>query len=110
FVLRTALLASVDSDHDDAPVAQLLPDLFLQMRSLRIARPSPGGEEAEQDQLPPIGGQRLFLPGEAREAERGRRPSLQCQAARLRLQVRGDGSEGGSIGARRIVPAKPGDR
>ena len=55
------LFGDINADHGDALLAALLPILFLQMRSLRIARASPGGEEVQQDFLAVIGGERLLL-------------------------------------------------
>src|SRR5207253_6481831 len=52
---RIALLGRVDADHHDTPAAVLLPELGLEMRSLRITGPSPGGKEGQQDDLTPVG-------------------------------------------------------
>ena len=61
--------ADVDPNDLNALVAQLLPVLLLQMRSLRIARPSPGGEEVQQDELAAIGGDRLLLAGKVLQTD-----------------------------------------
>ncbi len=69
---RIARLSRIDADHHPTPAAPLLPDLALEMRSLRIARRSSGGEEVQQEDPAAIGTECLFPASEVREDHSGR--------------------------------------
>ena len=75
----------VDPDDHQPVRTQLLPVLFLEMRSLRIARSSRVAEEVQQDDPAPISVESLLSTVQPLQPEVGRPAALQSLHQRLHV-------------------------